>query len=50
MKYNFTNELTPYVKYGDWFAWSCLVLGLAGAAIPALTGRGYAERPPAPVT
>lgn len=29
MKYNFTRALTPYVHYGDWFAWGCLVIGLA---------------------
>lgn len=25
-------ELTPYVRHGDWFAWSCLILA-AGAAL-----------------
>jgi len=30
MKYNFTRELTPYVRFGDWFAWSCLAIGLGG--------------------
>jgi apolipoprotein N-acyltransferase len=36
MKYNFTSELTPYVKYGDWFAWSCLALGLAAVLFTLL--------------
>ena len=30
IKYNFTRALTPYVRFGDWFAWSCLAIGLAG--------------------
>jgi apolipoprotein N-acyltransferase len=28
MKYNFLTGLTPYVRFGDWFAWSCLAAGL----------------------
>lgn len=31
MKYNFARGLTAYVRYGDWFAWSCLVLSGAAA-------------------
>jgi apolipoprotein N-acyltransferase len=27
--YNSMSELTPYVRFGDWFAWICLVLGIA---------------------
>jgi apolipoprotein N-acyltransferase len=27
--YSSLTELTPYVRYGDWFAWLCLVLGIA---------------------
>ena len=27
--YNFESGLTPYVRYGDWFAWVCLVSGIA---------------------
>ncbi|HXE13227.1 MAG TPA: apolipoprotein N-acyltransferase, partial [Bryobacteraceae bacterium] len=23
-----SSNLTPYVKYGDWFAWMCLVVGI----------------------
>lgn len=26
------NGLTPYVRYGDWFAWSCLIAALASTA------------------
>lgn len=29
MPFDYVNEQTPYTKYGDWFAWSCLVIGLA---------------------
>jgi apolipoprotein N-acyltransferase len=35
MHYNFESELTPYTRYGDWFAWSCLAAGIAGAAAGA---------------
>ena len=27
--YSYETSLTPYTRYGDWFAWSCLALGLA---------------------
>jgi apolipoprotein N-acyltransferase len=30
MKFNYSDELTPYVRYGDWFAWGCL--GIVAAA------------------
>lgn len=30
--FGYRQDLTPYVQFGDWFAWSCLVLG-AGAAL-----------------
>jgi apolipoprotein N-acyltransferase len=33
--YNYLTELTPYVRYGDWFAWLCL----AGAAINCVLSR-----------
>jgi apolipoprotein N-acyltransferase len=26
--YRFLSDQTPYVKYGDWFAWTCLAAGL----------------------
>ena len=31
MKYRFARNLTPYVRFGDWFAWGCLAIGLGGA-------------------
>jgi apolipoprotein N-acyltransferase len=32
MRFSYLQELTPYTRHGDWFAWSCLVLGLLAAA------------------
>jgi apolipoprotein N-acyltransferase len=40
MRFAYVSGLTPYVRYGDWFAWGCLVAGVAGAARNALRGRG----------
>jgi apolipoprotein N-acyltransferase len=37
--YNSATELTPYVRYGDWFAWLCL---FGGAALVAAQRRGRA--------
>jgi apolipoprotein N-acyltransferase len=30
--YNYETALTPYTRFGDWFAWLCLAASLAGAA------------------
>ncbi len=27
--YRYLSETTPYTRYGDWFAWTCLVAGIA---------------------
>ena len=27
--YRYESHLTPYARYGDWFAWSCLIAGIA---------------------
>jgi apolipoprotein N-acyltransferase len=35
--YNSLTDLTPYVRYGDWFAWLCL---LAGTVLVAAQRRG----------
>ena len=32
MNYNYETRLTPYTRYGDWFAWLCLIAGLAAVA------------------
>jgi apolipoprotein N-acyltransferase len=31
--YRYLSGTTPYTRYGDWFAWSCLALGLASCAV-----------------
>jgi apolipoprotein N-acyltransferase len=44
MRYSYRAEITPYVRHGDWFAWGCLLLGLAstaaGAVLPLRTSLG----------
>lgn len=37
MHYGVSTNQTPYTRYGDWFAWSCLVLGIA-ACVAARSG------------
>ncbi len=37
MHYGVSTNQTPYTRYGDWFAWSCLVLGIA-ACVTARSG------------
>jgi apolipoprotein N-acyltransferase len=39
--YNSETELTPYVRFGDWFAWLCL---LGGAVLVAAQRRGRTGR------
>ncbi|HLH37819.1 MAG TPA: hypothetical protein VKX39_01615, partial [Bryobacteraceae bacterium] len=39
--YRFESGLTPYTRYGDWFAWSCLIAGIACALFPS---RGTREK------
>jgi apolipoprotein N-acyltransferase len=36
--YRYTTQTTPYTRYGDWFAWTCLIAGLA------LSGAGMLRR------
>jgi len=33
MRLNRLDALTPYTRHGDWFAWACLIVGLAAAAL-----------------
>ena len=35
MPFDYVMEQTPYTKHGDWFAWSCLAIGLAFAGLGA---------------
>jgi apolipoprotein N-acyltransferase len=35
VRYGYVRSLTPYTRYGDWFAWSCLALGFAAAVAGA---------------
>jgi len=37
-QFNYESALTPYAKYGDWFAWTCLVGGM-GAALTSAVRR-----------
>jgi len=30
MKFNYSDEVTPYVRYGDWFAWTCWGIVIVG--------------------
>jgi apolipoprotein N-acyltransferase len=32
LSFNYEATLTPYTRYGDWFAWLCLAASLAGTA------------------
>jgi apolipoprotein N-acyltransferase len=34
-RYNYETGLTPYVRFGDWFAWTCLL----GAAVSCAGSR-----------
>jgi apolipoprotein N-acyltransferase len=38
---------TPYVRFGDWVEWACL-LGLAGAVVVAIRRRRLPPSPPEP--
>jgi len=43
MMYDYETELTPYVRYGDWFPWSCLAAGLGLAFLSAVRNAGSPE-------
>jgi len=40
MRVGFEYGLTPYVRFGDWFAWSCLIVGVATALLSAFKPAG----------
>jgi apolipoprotein N-acyltransferase len=33
MRFGYEGALTPYARYGDWFAWSCLAVGMLAAIL-----------------
>jgi apolipoprotein N-acyltransferase len=37
MRVGFETGATPYVRFGDWFAWTCLAAGLASALTAGLS-------------
>jgi len=41
------SEVTAYTSYGDWFAWGCLLLGLAVLPFTQLPHYTPRERPKA---
>ncbi len=44
LHYGYQPELTFYARYGDWFAWSCLLVSLALAGLGASRNAGDAGR------
>lgn len=39
MRFNYRSGTTPYTRYGDWFAWGCLAVGLLAAAATRVPPR-----------
>jgi apolipoprotein N-acyltransferase len=37
MRYGTSKDQTPYTRLGDWFAWSCLVVGILGCILGKFT-------------
>ncbi len=37
MRYGTSKDQTPYTRHGDWFAWSCLVVGISGCILGGFT-------------
>jgi apolipoprotein N-acyltransferase len=44
LPYGYVSEETLYTKYGDWFVWSCLVVGLALSVAQAMRERTIQSR------
>jgi apolipoprotein N-acyltransferase len=36
LRFNYVSELTPYARFGDWFAWSCIVGGIVAIFLETL--------------
>jgi apolipoprotein N-acyltransferase len=39
MRFDYVRELTPYTRYGDWFAWGCLIAGVFASVFSVGGGR-----------
>jgi apolipoprotein N-acyltransferase len=39
MQFRYTAGLTSYTRYGDWFAWVCLIAGLVSAGVGVRSGE-----------
>jgi apolipoprotein N-acyltransferase len=39
LPYSYSSELTPYVRYGDWFVWTCLLVSLVACVVGWKTAR-----------
>jgi apolipoprotein N-acyltransferase len=44
MRFGYVREVTFYTRYGDWFAWPCLVLGLILAGLPGVRAAAARAR------
>jgi apolipoprotein N-acyltransferase len=40
LRFGWEKEQTPYTRGGDWFAWGCLIVGLATAGLERIRQRG----------
>lgn len=40
LRFGWEKEQTPYTRGGDWFAWGCLIVGLAAAGLERIRQRG----------
>jgi apolipoprotein N-acyltransferase len=40
MHYGTSTNQTPYTRHGDWFAWSCLVVGIGGCGVRTRQSAG----------
>jgi apolipoprotein N-acyltransferase len=47
MRLSYVDTLTPYTRHGDWFAWGCLIAGLA-CAVLFQTEQDRSARPKRP--
>ncbi len=46
LRFGWEKEQTPYTRTGDWFAWGCLLAGLAAAGMERLARAGAALQTP----